>query len=215
MKTKQLLEIISNGESTTVEFKRKCTKPEKLAKEIVALANTKGGYLIVGVDDDGTIYGIDSEKSEQDILEKTCQFYIEPPIEPFFEIAYIKEKYLLIMKIESSNHKPHKVIIDENQTDKEEKKAYIRVGEKSVEASREMTRLLKSQTDDKPLKLSIGNNEKRLFAFLEKNERITVNDFAHLVNISNRRAERLLIRLVRAGVIQIHNDSTYDYFTLI
>ena len=66
MQAKEINELIAGGESTIVEFKRKISKPEKIAKEMVAFANTKGGYLIVGVDDNGTIYGIDSEKYEFD-----------------------------------------------------------------------------------------------------------------------------------------------------
>ncbi len=215
MKPKELLNLISNGESSSLEFKRKSTNPEKIAKEIVAMANTKGGYLLVGVDDDGKIYGIDSEKSESDIVEKTCLFYIEPPIEPKIEIVNVYDKDVLVLYVDNSNHKPHKVKLVSDDFHKDYDKTYIRVGEKSIEASREMRRLMKSQSDDKPLKLSIGENEKRLFQFLEINERATVKDFAKIVNISNRRAERLLIRLVRAGVIQIHNDSHHDYFTLV
>lgn len=215
MRAKELLNLISYGESSTLEFKRKSTQPEKLAKEIVAMANTKGGYLLIGVDDNGRIYGIDSEKSESDIIEKTCQFFIEPPIPPDIEIINVFDKDVLVLKIDDSKFKPHKVKYVEQTDHKESSKTFIRVGEKSIEASREMTRLMRSQTDDKPLKLSIGENEKRLFQFLEKNERATVKDFAKIVNISTRRAERLLIRLVRAGVIQIHNDSNHDYFTLV
>ena len=52
MRRSQLKEMILSGESTTVEFKRKFTSPEKIAKELTSFANTKGGYLLIGVDDD-------------------------------------------------------------------------------------------------------------------------------------------------------------------
>lgn len=213
MNNKKILEIINSGESTTVEFKRKATTAAKLAKEIAAMANTSGGYLFIGVDDNGFIYGIDSEKSESDIVEKACGFFIEPPIEADILVANIQNKDILILKINESSTKPHKALIDE-QNSKKEYKVYIRLGEKSVEASSEMSRLMRQRTENKPLKLSIGENEKRLFNYLEKHEKITVKDFASLTNISNRRAERLLIRLVRVGAISIHNDSNHDYFTL-
>ena len=58
MDKRELKEILAFGKSSTVEFKRKATTPEKLAKEISALANTKGGMLFIGVDDNGSIYGI-------------------------------------------------------------------------------------------------------------------------------------------------------------
>lgn len=213
MNPRKLLEIISNGESSSVEFKRKSTTPKKLAKEIAAIANTAGGYLIIGVDDNGKIYGIKSEKSEADIVETACNFFILPPIEPNISIINLYDKDVLLLTIEESNIKPHKAIVEDDENSNEYK-FYIRLGEKSVEASREMTRLMKQTTEDKPLKLSIGPNEKRLFAYLDKHDRITVKDFSKLVNISDRRAERLLIRLVRAGSLSIHNDSHHDYFTL-
>lgn len=212
MHPKKLLELISEGESSSMEFKRKATTPIKLAKEISAIANTSGGYLIVGVDDNGTIYGIPSEKSESDIVITACNFFTEPPVEYEISIINIYNKDVLLLEIPESKVKPHKAITDDSGK-KPEFKVYIRLGEKSVEASREMTRLMKQRTEDKPVKLSIGEKEKRLFAYLEKYERATVKDFAKLVNISDRRAERLMIRLVRAGVLVIHNDSHHDYFT--
>lgn len=213
MHRKQLLEIIAGGESTTVEFKRKSTSPIKLAKEIAAMANTSGGYLFVGVDDNGKIYGIPSEKSETDIVVSACEFFIVPPIEPEIIIANLYDKDVLVLIIPESKVKPHKAITDEDEK-KTDYKVYIRLGEQSVEASRGMTRLMRQTAEDKPLKLSIGDKEMRLFAYLEEKGRATVKDFASLVNISDRRAERLMIRLVRAGSLVIHNDSHYDYYTL-
>lgn len=215
MHPKKILEIIAEGESSTLEFKRKSTTPFKLAKEISALANTRGGTLLIGVDDDGTIYGIESEKTEIVAVEVACEFHIDPPVNPIMEVVNVNGKEILFVKIEEGRHKPHKLLIENPETSQTYHRAYIRIGEKSVEASREMYRLMKNATAGKPLKISIGENEKRLFAYLEKKEKVTVKEFSRLVNISERRAERLMIKLVQAGVLQIHNDSTRDYFTLV
>ena len=61
MLKRDLLEIIANGENSGVEFKRDDPGPdqaEKLARELVAMANFRGGRLLIGVEDDGTISGI-------------------------------------------------------------------------------------------------------------------------------------------------------------
>lgn len=216
MESEELKDIIAEGESSTVEFKRKVSSLHKISKEITAFANTKGGILIIGVDDDGTLVGISSEKEEIDNIMTACGFYIFPPITPTFDVISIKKKDILVVYIEESNIKPHKIIEEIPENKRSVKRAYIRVGDKSVIASREMTRLLASQNaDSKPLKISFGENEKRLFAYLENNHRITVKEFAKVVNISYRRSERLLISLVRAGVLQIHSDTNQDYFTLV
>ncbi len=206
----ELKDIIFEGESTTTEFKRKFTTPEKIAKEISALTNTKGGYLIFGVEDDGSIYGVDNEKGEIEYIEQACGFYIEPPIEPDIEIVEINRKDVVVVTIPESRKKPHRVMNTEDNN------AYIRVGEQSVIASREMVKIMEGMNpDSRAIKLSIGNNEKRLFEYMEKHTKATVMDFATICNISKRRASQLIVRLVRAGVLQIHQDSTSDYYTLI
>jgi predicted HTH transcriptional regulator len=214
----QLLEMIDRGESSTVEFKRKTVSPEKIAKEIVAFANTKGGYLFVGVEDNGKIRGVHSEKTEVDLIETACHFYIYPTIENIqIDVILMYGREIVVAEIPESPDKPHKLVLTDKETGKSFKRAYIRVGEKSIEATSEMARLMTFQNQKKEieLKIHIGEREKRLFNYLEKYEQATVRDFCKLVNISKRRAERTLVQLVRAGVLQIHNDSTRDYFTLI
>lgn len=216
MNINEIKEIIDGGESSKVEFKRKVTDARKIAKEISALANTRGGTILIGVDDDGTIYGVASEKSEIQIVQEACQFHIQPPIVPEVEVVFLYGQYIVIINIKQSHQKPHTMEFINQEQRKAYKRAYIRLGEKSVIASREMYRLMNYQNpDSESIKLSIGEKEKRLFNYLEKYEKATVKDFAKLVNISVRRAERLMIRLVRAGVLQIHNDTSQDYFTLV
>lgn len=53
MKPEDLRLFIKEGEGLTVEFKEKYSS--KIDKDIVALANAKGGFIIFGVTDDGSI----------------------------------------------------------------------------------------------------------------------------------------------------------------
>ncbi|MGI6370286.1 MAG: ATP-binding protein [Ignavibacteria bacterium] len=212
---KKLLELIENGESNSVEFKRKGTAPEKLSKEICAFANTKGGFLIIGVDDDRKLIGVKSEKTEIDLIETACQFYINPV--PSYEIDVIQllSVDVVIAHIPQSMKKPHKVKLFDAERKKTYWRAYIRYGENSVIASREMTNLMAFLVDDKPIKnISIGKTEKILFEHLEKNSRTNVKEFSKIANISRRRAERILIQMVRLGLLIIHNDTKQDYFTM-
>jgi len=216
MNKKKLRRLIEGGETSTVEFKRKLNETHKIAKEISAFANTRGGTLIVGVDDDSTVCGVMSEKTEAEIIRTACDFDLEPPITPHIHHFNLMGLEVVVAEIEESTSKPIN-LISKNEQGQTVKRAYIRVGEKSVMASSEMARAMKymnkDDESDDGVKLVFGHNEKTLFEYLEKNERATVNDFAKLVNISRRRAERLMIRLLRAGVLQIHQDSSHDYFT--
>lgn len=53
-----LWQEIQQGESKTLEFKQQLPKGEQLAKTLIAFANTSGGKLIVGVNDERQIVGI-------------------------------------------------------------------------------------------------------------------------------------------------------------
>ena len=149
----------------------------------------------------------------QDILF-ACNFHLDPALEPEISIVNLYNREVICVYISESQNKPHKLVKDPDAKHPE-KRAYIRVGENSVMASREMARVLAKTSDGKPLRMIVGDKEKRLFAYLDKYERATVKDFSKLVNISRRRAERLMVRLVKAGVLQIHADSAHDYFTLV
>ena len=78
-----------------------------------------------------------------------------------------------------------------------------------------MIRILRSKTSNQSLKkYVIGQNEKMVFEFLAKNERISVKELSGLVNISERRASRTLVKMVRADLLMIHTkDNGEEFFT--
>ena len=63
-------QLIRQGEGDLVEFKRKVEYPERIIKEVVAFANSSGGHLFIGVDDDGTIVGLKDVYEEHFVMEK-------------------------------------------------------------------------------------------------------------------------------------------------
>lgn len=217
MDYKDVKRLIEEGEGFEIEFKRKVSTPEKIARALIAFANTKGGHVLFGVDDDGSIVGVESEKSEVDMIRHAGLFYCSPEIEPVIDIVAFDGDDVIVAYVEESDRKPHYFVSNTNGTsgDEGETKVFIRVNDKTVMASKEVVRILRDERlDSPPLRLEFGENEKRLFGYLDANERITTKEFSRLVNISEQRASRILTSLVRAGVIRIHTLEKSDYFTL-
>lgn len=218
MKRHQLRELIAGGESLTVEFKRKFTSEAKIAKELIAFANSKGGYLLVGVDDDKTIVGVRSEKEEISQVEVVCRYYIDPPLEPEIEIVNIEYKDVVVVRVVESDEKPHRMTVDvhgKNLEKLHERPVFVREGAAALQASKEVIKVLEASNDDTEVTLSIGKHEKRLFEYLEMTNKITAKEFAAIANISERRAVRLLIRLVRIGLVRLYSHEKVDYYTLV
>lgn len=204
---REIREMISGGESATVEFKRKFTSAEKIARELVAFANTRGGVLIVGVEDNGELFGVESEKGAVQEIETCVVLFIEPQIRFSTQIILIDGIDLLVVRVFESSYKPHWVKMFDDESQKVYKRAFLRKADETVIASKDMVRLLKMQNPSSPaLHFEFGDRERRLFQFLELHGDITVKQFADLVNISKRRAGQLLIDLVKVGLVMIHSD---------
>ena len=105
----ELIEKIMSGEDSTIEFKREMPHKDSIADEISAFANSKGGVILIGIDDYKEIVGI--ELQELDSVEKTvveiCNDSIEPTVLIFTEKLWMDEKNILKIEIPKS-HFVHK-----------------------------------------------------------------------------------------------------------
>jgi predicted HTH transcriptional regulator len=215
MDVSELLNIISKGENLTVEFKQKFTEHEKIAKEMIAFANTKGGLLIFGVRDNRKILGIESEKEIAELVKETAEHYSVPPIKYKIEFPEIKKKMLGVVYIEPSDEKPHRIEDYKGKLDLNSAQVYVRVNDKSVLAGKEMIKLMMINPENKTLKnYEFASNEKAVFTYLETHETIDAKTLSKFANISMRRASRTLINLVRLNLLFIHTkDNGENYFT--
>jgi len=127
----ELLEIIANGESSGVEFKRDDIWPEQLAREIVALVNFQGGKILLGVEDDGSIPGIQKKNLEEWVMNVISE-KIHPAILPFYEeIKLDKDKVVAVLTFPQGISKPY--VRRHNKPEE----IFIRVGSTSRLATRE------------------------------------------------------------------------------
>ena len=135
----ELLELIANGENSGLEFKRDDLRPEKLAKEIVALANLKGGRILLGVEDDGTVTGIQRDNLEEWVMDTVFGRYVHPMITPYYEEINIDDGLrVAVITLDTGLSKPYVV----RQGGRED--IYIRIGSTSRLASREQQMRLHS-----------------------------------------------------------------------
>ncbi len=100
----ELLEKIYLGEDATIEFKGALPHKNSLADEIAAFANARGGVILIGVDDNGEIVGVD--RHTLDTAEKTvieiCTDSIDPIVLIFTEKLRIDDKNLLKIEVPRS-----------------------------------------------------------------------------------------------------------------
>lgn len=130
MKHEDINTTLQNGENSGVEFKQDNIRPEQLAKEIVAFLNFKGGKILLGVEDDGTVSGIFRPSVEEWVMN-ICTNNIHPRIIPYYETVQIDGKKIAIISVDMGISKPY-VVRHNHRED-----IYIRVGTTSRLATRE------------------------------------------------------------------------------
>jgi ATP-dependent DNA helicase RecG len=139
MNKQDLLELIANGENSGVEFKLDTVRPEQLAKEVVALANLKGGHILLGVADDKSIAGLTRANLSEWLADTVLARYVHPVILPYYEEILLDDgKVVAIITIGQEFSKPYVVRANDRET------AYVRIGSISRQATREQLLMLGS-----------------------------------------------------------------------
>ncbi|HET6979689.1 MAG TPA: RNA-binding domain-containing protein [Pyrinomonadaceae bacterium] len=124
----ELLRLIRGGEDTFLELKVKLSNTEKIAQEIVALANTGGGVMVFGVNDQLRVEGVDDPERVQEDLVRICREEVQPPLVPFIDrIALDNGRRIVALDIESKR-RPYRT---------RDGRFYLRIGAEKREASRE------------------------------------------------------------------------------
>ena len=200
---------IFEGEGVSLDFKKTITSCEKIARTMVSFANNKGGRLLIGVADDGTIKGVKSEDEERYMITKAAHMFAKPALDPVFEEVYVDNKLVLVAKIAQSDTKPH-YAMDEN------KKwwVYFRVKDKSILASKIIVDVLKKEHLQTGQLISYTEQEKKLLQYLGDEGRITLKEFSKLTRSSHKQAQKILVSFILADLIQPHTSEKEEYFTM-
>src|SRR5690606_1886866 len=101
-----LRQLIRQGEGETVDFKHTITSPRKIAKTLVAFANTKGGRIRIGVKDNGAVCGTRADE-EKHMLTAAAELSWRPAVKLGFSEALIDGRIGFIAEVKDSETKPH------------------------------------------------------------------------------------------------------------
>lgn len=205
----RIKKYLIDGEGETLDYKQEISSASKIAKTMVSFANHKGGVLLVGVRDNRSIAGIRSE-DEKYMLELAASFYCKPEINLKLEEHNIGGKIILECTIPEGELKPYSAKGEDGKW-----WVHLRNKDKSLLASKIVVDVLKRQASNKGTLIKYGKNEEALLKYLEDNERITLQQFRKMVNISKWRASKILVNLISAGVIINHTYEKPEFYTLV
>jgi len=153
-----------NDEGKNKEYKSTYT-PE-IKKEIVAFANSSGGELFIGIDDNGKVVGVDKPDFVLLQVTSTIRDSIKPDITIFCDAAVVQinEKSIIKVTVARGSKKPYYI----SEKGMKPTGVYVRQGSSSVPASEEMIRKMIKETDSETFEEGRSFSQSLTFEYAKK-----------------------------------------------
>jgi len=201
-----ITKLIQQGEHQRQDFKYCISDSRKIARSLVAFANTDGGRLLVGVKDNGRIAGVRSEE-EYYMVESAAKMYSNPKIEFTTRQHFVDGKTVLEVIVEPSSEKPYFALDDEGKW-----WAYFRKDDENRLANKIMIEVWKLQKSPDGILINYSDDEKILLDYLATNEKISVSKFSRIAHLTYKKAEEIIINFRTLNILKdCVGDTRIDY----
>lgn len=193
----ELRRFIREGEHQTQDFKFRIDSSQKIAKTLVAFANTYGGKLLIGVKDNGKVTGVDPEE-EYFMIEGAADLYCKPPVKFSAKTYPFEDKVVLEITVAPSAERPHLAKEAEGTY-----RAYVRQKDQNFMANRPLLRFLRDKTPKSERKnmVAYGSAERNLFNLLSQHEEISISKFSRQAKIPIYKAEKIVALFLKWDII--------------
>ena len=200
--------LILQGEHQQQDFKFQVNDSRKIARTLVAFANTDGGKLLIGVKDNGVIAGIRADE-EYHMIEAAAQMYCKPEVDFAFRHWNIDGRKVLEIDVPAAQLKPVLAKTDEGRW-----LAWVRVGDQNILADTIMIKFWKKQKSPRGAFIQYSEKEKLLLDFLNSHPTISLKKYYQLADLSRHDAEDVIVNLMLADLIEMGQNEYHTWFRL-
>ena len=199
--------LISQGENQHLDFKYEISDARKIARTLVAFANTDGGKLLVGVKDNGKIAGVRSEE-ELYMIELAANFYCRPVIKYSSKKWIVEGRIVLEIDVESSN-KTYYVKDEKNNW-----KVYIRRDDQNILANRIYIEANKRRKRQRATFIEYSNDEKKILTYLAEHKNASISSLKKYTHLTQKMIEELLINLLCVDLVEVEFNERGAFYNL-
>jgi predicted HTH transcriptional regulator len=207
----QLRRLVMEGEGQHLEFKRKVSHPEKIVREMIAFANSEGGTILIGVDDDGLLAGVKYPDEELLEVQRALKKHVRHSVVFHDTVIELSEsKFVLRLDVPPSEKRPIYFI-----SETKEQESFVRMNDMSIKASPQMLEIIRRKRQNKNIRFYFAEHELALMKYLDEKKIITLSDFQKLTGLNHFSASRKLILLVLANVLKITATEKGDIYARV
>ena len=204
-----VLHLIEAGEHQKQDFKMRVEDARKIARTLVAFANTDGGRLLIGVKDNGTVCGIDAEE-ELHMIQAAASMYCRPAIPFESQVWKAQLRTVLEINISRSAIRPHYA-----QHDDRSWQAYVRKADQNRRAHPVELKVWQYGLNPDRPEFHYDRDMGKLFFAWRKRASLPFGQVARKSRLSFEDTEDLLCLLIVWGVIEMDYGSRGPSYRLV
>ncbi len=201
--------LIAQGENQQLDFKFEISDSKKIARTLVAFANTDGGRLLVGVKDNGAIAGVRSEE-EYYMIEAAAQLFCKPEIVFQTKEWDVDGKLVLEVFVPKSRKLKHKAPAKENDY-----KVFVRVKDQNILADPILLQYWKLEQSDNVVNINFTEPEMLLLQYVDQHGSISRNELMNTAGIGKKQAERMILNFMLMGILELKLTERETRFVLV
>ncbi len=201
--------LIVQGENQQLDFKFEISDSKKIARTLVAFANTDGGRLLVGVKDNGAIAGVRSEE-EYYMIEAAAQLFCKPEIVFQTKEWDVDGKLVLEVFVPKSRNLKHKAPAKENDY-----KVFVRVKDQNILADPILLQYWKLEQSDNVVNINFTEPEMLLLQYVDQHGSISRNELMNTAGIGKKQAERMILNFMLMGILELKLTERETRFVLV
>ena len=199
--------MIAEGEHQRQDFKYCINDSRKIARSMVAFANTDGGRLLLGIRDNGSVAGVRSDE-EYYMAEAAANLYSKPPIDFQTRQWTVEGKTVLEIEIPKSE-KPHHLA----QNEEGKWLIYIRKKDQNIVAPGILLKVWDQQKNPKGVHIRFTDDETKLLSLLGTTKFLSLNQVTRYLKLPRHKCERLLVELIVIGTVGMEiNENGVKFF---
>lgn len=201
-------DLIQQGENQQQDFKHRIEDQKKIARTLVAFANTDGGSLLIGVKDNGKVAGINPEE-EFHMIQGAAKLYCQPEIK--FETKIWQDGFRLVLEVlvESNPLRHHKA-----QNEEGEWKTYIRRKDQTLLANKIILKVWNLERKGVQKPLEYGKDEQAFLSKFLAQEAFTLNKLYKMFDFPKQKVDHLLALFIHWKLIEMEFTSEGVFYRL-
>lgn len=201
--------LISEGEHQRQDFKFRIDDQKKIARTLVAFANTDGGRLLIGVKDNGKVTGINPEE-EFHMIEGAASLFSKPEVQ--FETKVWQDDFRLVLEVNvAANPLKNHLALDEDG----KWKTYIRRGDHTLLANKILLAVWKLNRKEVARPQVLSDDALEILKLVEMNPGINISQLYRKSSLKKSLVDHFLSLFVYWGNVAMDISEEGVFYSLV